>query len=431
LHFESLENRRVFCNISFTDDHVTIIGTSGDDIVLVERDVIQGLFVVPITRVTATCNGQQHVETEPGFLTGISFNGLDGHDTFTNATSAPSVASGGNGNDTLTGGSANDSFTGGNDTDTLVGGAGPDTLSGNAGVDHLYGNSGADVLFGNDGDDTLSGGTADDRLYGGNDNDTLSGASGNDALYGEGGIDSLSGGADLDGLYGGLGVDTLHGGSGADRFLTDDFNSDSIADLATSDAYIHFDNGASGTHDGETFTAKNWSESEIKLVDKALQTMHWATGDTRLLKKTNGFPITFVRRGQSDDPDSSLLGWNNDGTMTIVDNAFGSSSLLKRTVYHEVAHNWQSIAMIKGWKQVSDWQPLAIFWNVPSGFTRAENPDGDPQPWIHSDSATFARDYGKTNPYEDFATAFEAFFGSESQAEKIPTKIAFIDSFIV
>ena len=73
----------------------------------------------------------------------IRFEGNDGNDRFVNDTTLPSIAYGGNGNDTL---------TGGRNHDELIGGRGQDTLSGRRGNDWLWGGSEQDSVSGGLGD---------------------------------------------------------------------------------------------------------------------------------------------------------------------------------------------------------------------------------------------------------------------------------------
>lgn len=95
----------------------------------------------------------------------IIFKGLDGNDSFNNATAISAWAFGDGGNDVLRGGSGNDYLNGGDGQDRLYGGVGDDVLLGGKGRDYLYGQAGNDSLVGgvspgvNDGaKDYLSGG---------------------------------------------------------------------------------------------------------------------------------------------------------------------------------------------------------------------------------------------------------------------------------
>lgn len=118
-------------------------------------------------------------------------------------------------------------ISGGSGDDRIYGGSGRDTINGDWGNDRLFGGRGRDTLIGGWGNDTLDGGSDDDRLSGGFGNDTLVGGFGNDVLSGDAGNDRLGsiGGGPVgpepgnDTLLGGSGNDTLLGGEGADRIF--------------------------------------------------------------------------------------------------------------------------------------------------------------------------------------------------------------------
>jgi Ca2+-binding RTX toxin-like protein len=209
-------------------------------------------------------------------VTRVSYNGLGGNDSFTNATSIDAIADGGAGDDVLKGGMANEVLIGGLGNDTLTGGLGNDKMDGGTGTDKLVesgdanitltdnslsglgfdtfagievadltggqsdnvinaqtfsgavtihgglgndtisGGRGNDFLYGDDGSDTVSGMDGDDDIDGGIGNDKLSGGNGSDKLYGMDGDDQIDAGMGNDKLYGGDGSDTLHGMAGDD-----------------------------------------------------------------------------------------------------------------------------------------------------------------------------------------------------------------------
>jgi hypothetical protein len=96
----------------------------------------------------------------------VRYFGDGGDDTFTNNTTMPTYAEGGDGNDVLTGGFSND---------TLIG----DDPSGmDVGNDALYGRTGFDDLYGGPGHDALNGGR--DGI-----NDRVEGGAGYDTFYAE------------------------------------------------------------------------------------------------------------------------------------------------------------------------------------------------------------------------------------------------------
>ena len=365
---------------------------------------------------------------------------------------------GSSGNDILSGNAGNDILYGGANFDRLYGGFGDDVLYGQGdqdflygdefqhsytgeiqsglindhrgGDDQLFGGSGPDVLHGGGGDDLLSGGTGQDHLYGNDGNDTLRGDQmndhlygqvGNDNLYGGGNDDSLNGGIGNDGLYGGSGVDQLRGGSGDDRFLVlNDVNvpikifgitigytqttADTIRDFHSTDAKINFEHGEERTLnfsgglwaeiDGGTFTP-----GEIEQVDMALADLHHQVGNTSLLKQKGGAEITFERLGAQTDGNFNIKGVNSGGTMALLDSSFDDTQEnLAESVFHEIGHYWDNENdHWDAWKAISRWN----LGPVPGQST--ETTDGM---WYYNVDSTFAREYGRTNPREDFATYF-------------------------
>ncbi len=367
---------------------------------------------------------------------------------------------GGSGNDTLRGGTGNDRLYGQdgqdrlygqdgrdylyghNGQDRLYGQDGDDRLYGGAGDDQLFGQSGHDRLHGEFGNDTLNGGSGNDRIYGGIGDDTLYGNSGLDYLYGEIGNDSLWGGRGRDYLYGNSGddglcggadgdtVDTLNGGTGHDRFLVVQDEGESPVDrivlLSSLDARITFvDGGATSTTLGSNIGAVNagagsWSDSEIELIDEAFAALVQRIGNTTLLKKADSSELEFVRLGQLSDADTGRLnttvrGWNGSGRVVILDNGFNGNDV-RRTVLHEIGHNWDEESeseFVDDFRDVGGWQQFDGV--APTGHEQAR--DNSFSDWwfddIDADRDGFARDYGKMNPKEDFATSFAAYMSAD------------------
>jgi Ca2+-binding RTX toxin-like protein len=171
----------------------------------------------------------------------ISFDGLDGDDTFVNETDIDSIAYGGAGNDWLIGGYGQDGLYGGGNNDVLSGQDGNDVLHGGPGNDFLLGDDGDDKLHGDMGDDDLYGGDGTDVLHGNANNDFLDGGSGNDTLFGDDGNDELKGAAGDDFLYGQVGIDTLRGGADNDH-LEGGTSGDDLRGEGGDD-YLQGDNG--------------------------------------------------------------------------------------------------------------------------------------------------------------------------------------------
>lgn len=286
----------------------------------------------------------------------------------------------------------------------------------------------------------------DDNLYGGSGDDTLQGDSGND------------------GLYGGAGLDELAGGSGADRFFVelDEGNGlqDTIGDRTSADARINFRDGGETSltlgSDVEpvSVAAGQWSPDEIERADQAFADLMKLTGNTVLLKKSGGGEITFIRQGQITDDEGNvntgIFGWNAFGDVTIVDNALRSNDLYMQAIFHEIGHNWDEQGenpFIDEFRAESGWEHHTCgFFSLGCKVIAVEGmlPALDESGWFYNEDADadFARDYGKTNPLEDFATTFAAFMmietgrdyldNGESNSEtaaRIAGKLAILDDF--
>jgi Ca2+-binding RTX toxin-like protein len=284
------------------------------------------------------------------------------------------------------------------------------------------------TLYGGNGRDTLKGGSGADWLYG---------EAGNDNLYGREGKDRLDGGSDNDGLYGGREEDILTGGTGSDRFLRHHWETgwwifssnhygSAITDIERQDADVLFED--SGAREFNSFLGKSkynagrWTHTDIEAVDQALKDLHHATGNDQLLERSNNGRIAFVRVG-SLRSGPSLNGVNNDEKVFLTDTGISAS-----TVFHEIGHFWDEPGEIRSnndFRAISDWSRSAISGYRVSG-------DGD---WFYRNGATFARDYGRSNPSEDFATTFAAYFldttgRSPGADDGIPQKAAYMRDFI-
>ncbi|TWU08155.1 calcium-binding protein [Stieleria varia] len=465
LRLEMLSQRQLMAaDISFADGIIDIEGTNNRDIIQIDGSST-GLGYITIRNSSGNIVDDAYF-WGPNFSE-IHVRALGGHDHVENNTDISSKQWGGTGDDTLLGGTArdelrgdtgndrleghdgNDYLSGWDDNDTILGGNGDDDIYGGAGDDWLYGGDGNDFLagwtgvdriYGQNDDDTLKGGDHDDRLYGGSGNDLLQGQAGNDYLYGNGdhdtlqggdgddylsgssgndnlyggkGEDDLNGGSGDDGLFGGADDDELNGGTGDDRFLVNrDANTGYIADIlediAWNDARINFQDGegrkfeSSGDRWAE-FADGSFTDAEIERVDLALAELHGLTGNTRLLKRANGGELTFERMGPRLKGNFTPNGYNNSltGTVVLLDNGFAQTDdRLSQTVIHEVGHNFDNENL--RWKQ----------WKSISGWTKTVGKDKDDYrqsgdgTWFYKNTASFARNYGRFDPLEDFATYF-------------------------
>lgn len=312
--------------------------------------------------------------------------------------------------------------------DTLLTDNGNDRIFGGAGNDYINAYGGNDIVDGGSGNDTIRGGTGDDILRGQSGNDQIIGGAGDDSLYGGADNDDLRGDSGDDGLFGGTGRDRLEGGQDDDRFLVfseNDFwtgpkakNAD-IVDRTSNDALIHFQNAPAQRVD---FSAGRWARfdsgtftsEEVENVDKALKDLHTKTANTRLLKKADGGEIVFERLGSQIDGNFGVGGINKGGSrITLVDNSFSDQDWLEQVVFHEIGHNWDDEnARWSEWQNISGW--TYFFWVMPWDDVADMSPgeggmdEGNPYMgrWWYNNDAKFAREYGRFDPMEDFATYF-------------------------
>jgi Glucose-regulated metallo-peptidase M90 len=225
------------------------------------------------------------------------------------------------------------------------------------------------------------------------------------------------------------------GGTGQDRFLdwtnTLFGDGETRTDVAAEDAVVFFRNDGEqwvflGSNMGLTqYTAGSWSEAEIESVDTALATLQGQTGNTRLLKTSGGGSLTFHMAG--DAAGSPAGGWNSGGGTITLTNAGAASDLSTQNVtIHEIAHNWDDESpFYAGWLALSGWERNIPGWHdafPPAG--KVKSGDGG---WWHNSNAQFARDYGKMNPLEDFATSWEAFFGFDDT--QVTAKMTHLQAF--
>jgi hypothetical protein len=361
---------------------------------------------------------------------------------------------GGAGDDRMSGEAGYDQMFGEDGFDIMNGGDANDTMNGQAGPDWILGGAGDDDLTGGDGNDLLYGEAGNDRLHADAGNDFLSGGLGSDDLYGGAGNDDVEGGSGNDGLFGGAGTDTLGGGTGIDRFLkwVAAGNTTTLADAQSNESVTTFkDTTTVQTFNplGQTlrYQPAAWTEAEIEQVDGGLDFLHGQTGNTRLLRRSNGGNMTVLRFGDyipynetdgtndandhkanTDGP--GFAGFNTgDGRIFFNDGTFAGPTAVARTTVHEFAHNWDTENGKFGeWKALSGWVQTSTP-NADQTLSR----DGH---WVYTSTAEFARDYGRTNPYEDFTTTFEAYFDlqtgrlSYTELLRLAPKLNFIGLFV-
>ncbi len=397
--------------------------------------------------------------------------GFSGDDRLWGGTGLDS-AYGQAGNDLVYGGDGNDRVRGNNGNDQVFGDAGDDWLMGDDGDDRLEGGSGADLLWAWLGADTLLGGDDNDGLYGQDDNDQLEGGAGHDVLSGGNGFDSLNGDAGSDSLYGdfgndelrgGAGVDVLRGGAGndslfggesstadtlygdegRDRLLTE--AGDTAVDVAAEDAEVQFRN-----------RTDSWTAEEIEVMDDGFERLVGATNSTRLLRDTlTTTPLQFFKYADLNGAaginwlqSSSSSQWINgqwQTTWTYLreiriaewdESDAWMNDQFASVCAHEIGHNWdgelelQTLSAAAGqlWNSflaLSGWQE-----SNPGGGTHQQSLDGE---WWYLQNAAFHDSYGRTNPFEDFATTWELFFDPNASAgnqQLMAAKLAVLDQLM-
>ncbi|MEM6312601.1 MAG: hypothetical protein AAF743_00830 [Planctomycetota bacterium] len=437
--FENLEERRLL-SVSISGNELRIDLNNNNDYVWLNQNGSNFQIKVNSTwyndwdtgdfsqvRVI-TRGGDDQLDVSTDFTRKIIAFGGDGNDTLEGSTSGDSIQ-GGNGQDKIYGRGGNDTIFGEGGNDTIDGDGGNDNLNGGSGNDRFYGDGGNDSIYGNsghdkvnggsgndyismsDGNDTVWGDSGNDTIYGGNNNDELIGGSNNDNIYGDSGSDKLWGSDGTDGLFGGDGSDTIQGDGGSDRYL--DYHNGSFQDQhngfsSGNDTRMRFKNGSTYTASffgiSQTYSGAAWAEWEIERLDKAFAVLHQETNNDNLLEKYNGGEITFTRQGnKTSGGGSTAAGWNNSGDIWTANGAFNhGENFSKRHIVHEIGHNFDTEYDASGWQALSGWSTSGG-----SGKTAATGG------WYYNNSANFVSEYARTNPNEDFATSFSAYFAAE------------------
>jgi Ca2+-binding RTX toxin-like protein len=203
-------------NGTFDGDFVTLLGTSGSDILI--GSTIGDVFVGDAG--ADSYNGRDDIDTVSyaastgavtvNLATGLGSGGLAAGDTLA-------------GIENIVGGSGADALTGDAQDNTIRGGAGADTLTGGGGIDTLsYAGSAAPVLI-NLGNGQAQGGDAQGDVFSNFRN--LTGSDQADGLFGDGLENLISGGRGADALFGGLNNDTF-------VFRPGEANGDTLIDFA-------------------------------------------------------------------------------------------------------------------------------------------------------------------------------------------------------
>lgn len=178
--------------------------------------------------------------------------------------------------------------------------------------------------------------------------------------------------------------------------------------------------------DGNRVTAATWQDHEVQMVDSGLAVLHRATGNTRLLKYHNGSNIYFHRHGTVMTPQGSPAGeyaWSGGNVIGTMNSFFtGGDAHAQRIVIHEVAHFWHG----------SDGETNPV-WNVFEGLhNQSQKRPSDPSEYGNPD---FAKKYGETNVFEDWATVWELYFkyipGPATRSATLQAKLDVVRSFLL
>ncbi|MCA9084354.1 MAG: hypothetical protein KDA81_09880, partial [Planctomycetaceae bacterium] len=338
--------------------------------------------------------------------TGIYITGGPLNDTIRNNTSIPIIVNAGDGNDVIIGGGGND---------IIRGGDGNDLINGGPGEDWLFGENGADTLIGGDDYDVLFGGADDQK-------DTLRGGAG-------GGLNKYEGDRILVHQVGSVRWDFRAG-------ARDDSKSDDVTDQTPQDAVVLFTDSTQALNDkrknndgSETdfqWAVNSWTDAEIQRFDDVFDSMHRADGGSHALinyrKSDVGAVNTeLIRWGDASISGVRTLAFNytNQGIMGFPLATLDTS--LEATIFHEFGHNfdettentfidefralteWTSTRPSGDVQSFSAWQAAPTALKVPS---EANSFDEDDNEWYFGYRSIFARPYGATNPFEDYATVF-------------------------
>ncbi|MDR0336831.1 MAG: fibronectin type III domain-containing protein [Planctomycetaceae bacterium] len=238
---------------------------------------------------------------------------------------------------------------------------------------------------------------------------TINGGNGNDDLMGGSGENILDGGNGHDLLIGGVGTNVFYNkGNGSSAFLwRSTINGDSWASGSSigNDAHLIFANTGS-----LNVTPLSWKEADFFGVVDTIHYVYNLLGNYKFFCSEFREPSSLFI-AQHGDLGTNIGGTNTGGGRVIIlDSEYTTDDLI---IIHEFAHNWH---------RTSYYQQLAsISWNGNSKKSGSKNGD-------------FARDYGKTNPFEDWTTTVEVVLvGSsipQNATDKLFQKDAIVRNFL-
>lgn len=156
----------------------------------------------------------------------------------------------------------------------------------------------------------------------------------------------------------------------------------------------------------------------------------------------------------SATPGAIVLADNDSrGTIRVTSAALsGTWGPVDQTVVHEIGHNWDDENLDwAGFLSLSGWEVWDLTANptVKTGYTQATDLSGSASNlywtagghtycWIYRTGMQFSRSdgYGRTNPYEDFATCVETYYAlaqgyiGANPASNWQAKWNFINTFL-
>jgi Ca2+-binding RTX toxin-like protein len=174
---------------------------------------------------------------------------------------------GGAGNDRLEGEEGSDRLYGRDDNDRLLGGQGADFLSTGPAKDRGFslatGGEGSDTIVAVSGRNDLIGGSGDDRVLSGSGRDFVDGGDGDDSIESGANSDDLEGGAGDDRLRAGADADSVREGPGNDS-ISGEKGSDSVSYASKKKGGVAVDLSAG--------TATGWGKDSLTNVERVAGT---------------------------------------------------------------------------------------------------------------------------------------------------------------
>jgi hypothetical protein len=147
-------------------------------------------------------------------------------------------------------------------------------------------------------------------------------------------------------------------------------------------------------------------------LDSGIKLLHDATGNTKLLKTAAGGDINVYRKNTPRTPNDSAYMKNLAASIWFLnDTPLHSNGKGAAVMVHELAHFRDEST--EGNPYLADFRNLSGWVQNPTstdGLTRATNASGG---WWYRSDATFATNYSKTNPFEDWAESVMCYFYPE------------------